>query len=142
MLFTGSSVVISGISIFEAPCTINPKKTCTITFNAHLWFGVGYDTVAALSFYNEDGKSGQVLIIADNDAALCASIDTSHHSGFSISLQICKLLNRWFGRFPNNMLQFRWFPGHMGLEINEMADSLAGTLLPCVNPPIVITTAS
>ena len=57
MSFTGSSVVISGISIFEAARTINPKKTRTITFDAHLWFGAGYDTIAALSVYNEEGKS-------------------------------------------------------------------------------------
>ena len=57
MSFTGSSVVISGISIFEVARTINPKKTHTITFDAHLWFGAGYDTIAALSVYNEEGKS-------------------------------------------------------------------------------------
>lgn len=80
MSFTGSSVVISGISIFEAARTINPKKNCTITFDAHLWFGAGYDTIAALSFYNEDGKSfpndevKKYFITANVRVSLCSIV--------------------------------------------------------------------
>ena len=92
--------------------------------------------------YVETSLQGCILIICDNEAALKASIDNSRHSGFAVSLQICKLLHRWFSRSTRNSLQLRWFPGHMGFDLNELADSLAGASLPCVNPPPVITTAS
>ena len=36
----------------------------------------------------------------------------------------------------------RWFPGHEGLVLNELADSLAGLDTPCVNPHTHDTTAS
>ena len=85
---------------------------------------------------------GRVLVIGDNEAALQALIDNSWHSGFPISLRICQLLKHWFISSPSNLLQFRWFPGHMGLELNELADALAGTPLPCVHPPLVSTLAS
>ena len=57
MSFTGTSVIISGLSIFEAARTVSPKKARTITFDAHLWFGAGYQALAALLLYNEAGKS-------------------------------------------------------------------------------------
>ena len=92
--------------------------------------------------YIATSLQGQVIIIGDNEAALCASCDNSPHSGFMLSLQICKLLQHWFTASPGNLLQFHWFPSHTGLEINELADELAGANLPYVNPPNEITTAS
>ena len=85
---------------------------------------------------------GLVIVISDNEAAIAAACNNSPHSGFASSLAICKLLLKWFQCSPRNQLQFRWFPGHEGLDINALADLLAGQELPCINPPIVATTAS
>ena len=49
---------------------------------------------------------------------------------------------KWFSQSPNNRLVLRWFPGHEGLSINELADALAGQDLPCVHPRSTATTAS
>ena len=42
--------------------------------------------------YATSELSGKVIIIGNNEAALQASVDNSHHSGFALSLQICQLL--------------------------------------------------
>ena len=52
-----------------------------------------------------------------------------------------KLIKQW-DLVPTNTLEIHWFPGHMGLEINECADALAGATFPRVNPQPTITTAS
>ena len=85
---------------------------------------------------------GQVVIISDNKATLGAACSNAPHSGFAISLSICKILNCWFWQSEANQLQFRWFPSHTGFAINELADALAGQDVPCVPPPIIPTTAS
>ena len=90
----------------------------------------------------ESTLDGLVIVISDNEAVIAAACNNSPHSGFTSSLAICKLLFKWFRHLPHNQIQFRWFPGHEGLVLNELADSLAGQELPCVNPPIVATTAS
>ena len=84
----------------------------------------------------------RVIIIADNEAAIKAAMSNSLHSGFHASLHICKTLHKWFRRSPQNHLQLRWFPGHEGLELNELANSLAGQNFPSVLPLVVPTTAS
>ena len=58
------------------------------------------------------------------------------------SLAICKRLNNWFSLAPVNTLEIHWFPGHMGLELNEHADTVAGSSFPWVNPKPCITTTS
>ena len=75
-----------------------------------------------------------MIIVADNEATLKASCTTSPHLGFPTSLSICTLLAKWFTQSPYNQLQLRWFPGHSELELNELADSLAGQAFPCVHP--------
>ena len=46
--------------------------------------------------YAVGNLNGHILIIADNSAALQKAIDLSNHSGFPASLQIAKLLDKWF----------------------------------------------
>ena len=92
--------------------------------------------------YIASSLQGRVVIVADNEAALAAACSTAPHSGFALSLSICKLLSKWFRQSPSNQLQLCWFPGHEGLALNELADSLTGQDLPCVHLPIVTTTAS
>ena len=92
--------------------------------------------------YMEASLTGSVVIVADNEAALSTACSTSIHSGFHSSLAVCKLLARWFHRSSENQLHLRWFPGHEGFLLNELADSLAGQDIPCVHPRIQATIAS
>ena len=83
-----------------------------------------------------------ISLSPNNEAAIKAAINNSPHSGFPISLAICKALDKWFHATLGNMLQIRWFPGHMGLELNELTDAAAGSSFPRVNPKPCITTSS
>ena len=96
------------------------------------------DAVEYIALYLQ----GRVIIITDNEATIKAAVSNSLHSGFHASLHICKMLHKWFCHSPQNHLQLRWFPGHEGLELNELADSLAGQAFPSVPPLAVPTSAS
>ena len=81
--------------------------------------------------------SGRILLIVDNKAALSKAVDTSTHSGFPISLQIVKRLDKWLSSNASNSLEMRWFPGHCGLFHNELADKAAnGHLIGAAPAPI------
>ena len=97
-----------------------------------------YDTIAFMSA----SLIGWVLIIMDNLATMKAATDNSTHSGFAISLNICKVLDHWFQKLTDNYLEIRWFPSHTDLIINEAADTLAGSSFPFVCPKPITTTAS
>ena len=92
--------------------------------------------------YIATSLAGLVVIVADNEAALTSACSVARHSGFHISLAICKILAKWFAKSPSNRLHLRWFPGHEGLALNELADKLAGQDIPCVHPRSLETIAS
>ena len=83
-----------------------------------------------------------VVIVTDNQAVIVATTDNSAHSGFMLSLHICKALDHWFKQSLTNVLELRWFPRHKGLVINEEADALAASSFPAVRPRSVPSTAS
>ena len=85
--------------------------------------------------YMAQHHTGRVLFFIDNQATVKSLFTTSPHSAFEIAKHNCQIIADWLGRLPNNSIEFRWMPSHLGFHINELADALAD--VPIIGPRLL-----
>ena len=83
-----------------------------------------YAANAAIEYISEH-LHGAVLMFIDNQATLHSLFSTKPHTAFSISLSNCKAMATWISDSPDNCIEFRWMPSHLGFPLNELADKAA-----------------
>ena len=78
--------------------------------------------------------NGPIIVFIDNQATLKSLFTTKPHTAFAMSLDNCKTIGSWLADAPDNTIDFRWMPSHLGFALNELADKLA-EVVPIGPPP-------
>ena len=76
---------------------------------------------------------GPTLFFIDNQSTLKLLFNTKPHLAFELARSNCQNIGKWLAKLPNNSIEFRWMPGHLGFDINEHADRLADVAV--IGPP-------
>lgn len=67
----------------------------------------------------------QIILCADNAAAIESILDLGVHSGQAWSRKFCDAANEFLAADPHNCIIVQWTPGHRGIKGNERADEIA-----------------
>ena len=78
--------------------------------------------------------SSDIILYADNEAALKALLNPSVHPSQMCSILACQRLRAWLSASPNRHITIAWCPGHVGVPRQEQVDTLAKSSLRD-NPP-------
>ena len=92
---------------------------------AHSSFDVEMQVANAAIDYIVDNTQGPVLMFIDNQATLRSLFSTKLHTAFQLALMNSKNMFKWVSLAPDNMIEFRWMPCHLGFALNELADKAA-----------------
>ncbi|ETW75604.1 hypothetical protein HETIRDRAFT_426112 [Heterobasidion irregulare TC 32-1] len=71
----------------------------------------------------------EIVLYADNEAALKSLLNPTVHPSQMCSLLACQRLRTWFSASPERHLTIAWCPGHSGIPHQEEADALAKSAL-------------
>ena len=94
---------------------------------AHSSFDVEMHAANVAIDYILDNIQGQVLMFIDNQATLKSLFSTKPHTAFQLALSNCKNMFKWLSLSPDNTIEFRWMPSHLGFPLNELADKAVKT---------------
>ena len=78
----------------------------------------------AIEFISEHAK-GKVLVFIDNQSTLKSLFNVKPHFLFELSRLNSIAIGGWISASPQNEVEFRWMPSHLGFDINELADKAA-----------------
>ena len=102
--YKGQNIAMAAIIIqTQARLVYQSARPCS----AHSSFDGELQALLDAVGYIASSLQGQVVIVADNEAALAAACSNAPLLGFATSLSICKLLKKWFQQSPSNQLQLR-----------------------------------
>ena len=75
--------------------------------------------------YIAEHAAGKVLVFIDNLSTLKSLFNVKPHSLFELSRLNSISVGGWIAVSPENEVEFRWMPSHLGFNINELADKVA-----------------
>ncbi|EPS99365.1 hypothetical protein FOMPIDRAFT_56607, partial [Fomitopsis schrenkii] len=67
----------------------------------------------------------QIILCADNAAAIESILDLGVHSDQAWSRRFCDAANEFLAADPHNCIVVQWTPGHRVIKGNEGADEIA-----------------
>ncbi|ETW79535.1 hypothetical protein HETIRDRAFT_322591 [Heterobasidion irregulare TC 32-1] len=79
-------------------------------------------------------NTSNIILYADNEAALKSLLDPRVHPSQMCSILACQRLRAWLSAAPDHHLTIAWCPGHVGIPRQEQVDTLAKASLRD-NPP-------
>ena len=81
---------------------------------AHSSYDAEMHTANVTIDYIAQHVQGSVLVFIDNQATLKSLFSMKPHTAFELSLANCKTMASWISSSPDNMVEFRWMPSHLG----------------------------
>jgi ribonuclease HI len=101
-------------------------------------FALAGASAAASDWIRLHPQTKLIILLADNQAAVRAIVDTNEHPAQLASIIFRKRIDAILQADADIRVEIRWIPGHKGFAGNERADNIAKT---AVNkPPIIHST--
>ena len=114
-----------GVSAFVVQQNNSTVFSQSLLVIAHSSYDVEMQASHMAIAYTKEHILGKVIVFIDNQSTLKSLLNVKAHSLLKLSHLNSLEPNSWLLQSPDNEIEFRWIPSHLGLSINELADQMA-----------------